>query len=123
MKLRIISSTGRPAIKIGVHRFANNWTNHLPVLSSDWSSYFSSDAGKLHLHRIFKKTVGLTIHVYIQRRQLTEAAKFLIFSQKSIMEMALIGGDENQQAFTNPLERGGCHDGFCKRRYKVCHIC
>lgn len=37
---------------------------------------------KFHLHRIFTKTVGLTIHEYIQRRQLTEAAKLLIFSQK-----------------------------------------
>lgn len=27
---------------------------------------------KYHLHRVFSDTVGLTIHDYIQRRQLTE---------------------------------------------------
>ncbi len=55
---------------------------------------------KFHLHRIFTKTVGLTIHDYVQRRQLTEAAKLLVFSQKPIMEIALISGYESQQAFT-----------------------
>lgn len=55
---------------------------------------------KFHLHRIFTKTVGLTIHDYAQRRQLTEAAKLLVFSQKPIIEIALISGYESQQAFT-----------------------
>ena len=39
---------------------------------------------KYYLHRIFTKTVGLTIHDYVQRRQLTEAAKLLVFSDKPI---------------------------------------
>ncbi len=56
---------------------------------------------KFHLHRIFTKTVGLTIHEYVQRRQLTEAAKLLIFSKKPIIEIALISGYESQQAFTS----------------------
>lgn len=55
---------------------------------------------KFHLHRIFTKTVGLTVHDYAQRRQLTEAAKLLVFSQKPIIEIALISGYESQQAFT-----------------------
>lgn len=54
---------------------------------------------KYHLHRIFSKTVGLTIHEYLQRRQLTEAAKLLIFSNKSILDIALLTGYESQQAF------------------------
>lgn len=56
---------------------------------------------KYHLHRMFTDTVGLTIHDYVQRRQLTEAAKLLVFSQKSIMDIALGAGYESQQAFTN----------------------
>lgn len=56
---------------------------------------------KFHLHRMFTKTVGLTIHEYAQRRQLTEAAKLLVFSKKSIIEIALISGYESQQAFTS----------------------
>lgn len=55
---------------------------------------------KYYLHRIFSETVGLSIHDYIQRRQLTEAAKLLVFSDKSIIEIALIAGYESQQAFT-----------------------
>ena len=56
---------------------------------------------KFHLHRIFTKTVGLTIHDYAKRRQLTEAAKLLVFSEKPIIEIALISGYESQQAFTD----------------------
>ena len=56
---------------------------------------------KYHLHRIFTKTVGLTIHDYAKRRQLTEAAKLLVFSKKPIIEIALMSGYESQQAFTD----------------------
>lgn len=56
---------------------------------------------KYHLHRMFSKTVGLTIHDYLQRRQLTEAAKLLVFSNKSILDIALLSGYESQQAFTS----------------------
>lgn len=55
---------------------------------------------KYHLHRVFTDTVGLTIHDYVKRRKLTEAAKLLIFSQKPIIEIALIAGYESQQAFS-----------------------
>lgn len=55
---------------------------------------------KFYLHRSFRKTVGLTVHGYIQRRQLTEAARRLAFSQKPILEIALMSGYESQQAFT-----------------------
>ena len=59
---------------------------------------------KYHLHRLFTETVGMTIHDYVQRRQLTEAAKLLIFSNKPIMEIALIYGYESQQAFTTAFK-------------------
>ena len=59
---------------------------------------------KFHLHRMFTKTVGLTIHDYSQRRQLTEAAKLLVFSEKPIIEIALISGYESQQAFTSAFK-------------------
>ena len=55
---------------------------------------------KYHLHRMFVKETGLTIHDYVQRRKLTEAAKLLVFSKKTIMEIALIAGYESRQAFT-----------------------
>lgn len=55
---------------------------------------------KYHLHRMFRDTLGMTLHDYLQRRQLTEAAKLLVFSGKPIIEIALIAGYESQQAFT-----------------------
>lgn len=56
---------------------------------------------KYHLHRMFVETVGLSIQNYVQRRKLTEAAKLLVFSKKSILEISLIVGYESQQAFTD----------------------
>ena len=55
---------------------------------------------KYHLHRMFTNTVGMTIHDYVQRRQLTEAAKLLVFSSKPIIEVAFFCGYESQQAFS-----------------------
>jgi len=55
---------------------------------------------KYHLHRIFIDTVGLTIHDYAQRRQLTEAAKMLVFSDKPIIDVAILAGYNSQQAFS-----------------------
>lgn len=56
---------------------------------------------KYHLHRMFSETLGMTFHDYLQRRQLTEAAKLLVFSNKSILEIAQLSGYESQQAFHN----------------------
>lgn len=56
---------------------------------------------KYHLHRVFASMVGLTIHDYVQRRRLTEAAWLLVFSAKPIIDIAAVGGYESQQAFTN----------------------
>lgn len=56
---------------------------------------------KYHFHRVFAHTVGMSVHEYIQRRQLTEAAKLLVFSDKPIVDIAIMSGYESQQAFTN----------------------
>lgn len=55
---------------------------------------------KYHLHRMFTRTVGMTVHDYVQRRQLTEAAKLLVFSEKPVIEIAILCGYESQQAFS-----------------------
>lgn len=59
---------------------------------------------KYHLHRLFTETVGMTIHDYVQRRQLTEAAKLLVFSDKPIIEIAFMCGYESQQAFSSAFK-------------------
>lgn len=56
---------------------------------------------KYYLHRLFTNTVGISIHDYVQRRQLTEAGKLLVFSKKPIVEIALMAGYDSQPAFTN----------------------
>ena len=56
---------------------------------------------KFYLHRIFTETVGLTIHDYARRRRLTEAARLLFFSEKPIIDIALMSGYESRQAFTD----------------------
>lgn len=56
---------------------------------------------KYHLHRMFNLVVGFTVHRYIQRRRLTEAARMLIFTEKPIIEIALCAGYETQRAFSN----------------------
>lgn len=62
----------------------------------------ANEAGysKYHLHRMFSSIVGFTVHSYVQRRRLTEAARLLIFTNQSIMEIALIAGYETQQSFS-----------------------
>lgn len=55
---------------------------------------------KYHLHRIFTRAVGMTVHQYIRRRKLTEAARLLTFSNKPIMDIAITCGYESRQAFT-----------------------
>ena len=54
---------------------------------------------KYHLHRIFSETVGMTLHDYANRRQLTEAAKLLVFSNKPIIEIASICGYNSLRVF------------------------
>ena len=53
---------------------------------------------KYHLHRMFTGTVGLTIHDYVQRRQLTEAATFLM-CVVFLCITATHGNDESPLAF------------------------
>lgn len=56
---------------------------------------------RYHLHRMFTRTLGLTMHAHIRRRQLTEAARLLVFSRQPIIEIAFQTGYESQQAFSS----------------------
>lgn len=55
---------------------------------------------KYYLHRMFMDTIGMSIHDYVLRRRLTEAAKLLVFSERPVLDIALSAGYESQQAFT-----------------------
>lgn len=59
---------------------------------------------RYHLHRLFTETVGLTIHDYIVRRRISEGAKLLVFSDRSILDVAIYSGYETQQAFSTAFK-------------------
>lgn len=59
---------------------------------------------KYHLHRMFTFVVGVSIHQYIQRRRLTEAARVLVFTQKPLMEIALCSGYDTQRSFSRSFK-------------------
>lgn len=59
---------------------------------------------KYHLHRLFTAAAGITPHSYLRRRQLTEAARRLVFSETPILEIALTSGFESQQSFTSAFK-------------------
>lgn len=86
--IEIISNT--------INYIENNLTEKLSLETIATALNYS----KYHLHRIFKNTIGLTIHEYTLRRKLSEAAKYLVFSHKSILEIAILSGYESQQAFS-----------------------
>ena len=66
----------------------------------------ASEAGysKYHLHRMFTSIVGFTVHSYVQKRRLTEAARLLIFTERTIMDIALFAGYETQQSFSTAFK-------------------
>lgn len=55
---------------------------------------------KYYLNRIFSSVVGCTMHKYIQRRRLTEAARLLAETDIPIAEISCKAGYDSQQAFT-----------------------
>lgn len=74
--------------------------NHIEEKLSLDSISHEMNYSKYYLSRMFVNVVGFTIHGYIQRRRLTEAARLLIFTEKPIMEIALFAGYETQQFFS-----------------------
>ena len=78
----------------------NNLSNKLDLEKISEAVHYS----KYHLHRLFSDTVGMTVHDYVGRRQLTEAAKLLVFSDRPIIEIAFICGYESQQAFSSAFK-------------------
>lgn len=59
---------------------------------------------KYHLHRMFASVVGFPVHEYVQRRRLTEAARLLVFSEQTIMDIAFSAGYDTQQSFTKAFK-------------------
>ena len=58
-----------------------------------------------HFHRIFKGVVGDTINDYVRKRRITEAAKELVYTNKSIVEIGINYGYESREAFGRAFEK------------------
>lgn len=60
---------------------------------------------KFHFHRLFKAIVGITIHEYIKRRKLSEAAEHLYHSNDNVLMTALLYGFHSQEVFTRNFKK------------------
>lgn len=58
-----------------------------------------------HFHRIFKGVVGDSIKDYIRKRRITEAAKELVGTNRSIVEIGISYGYESREAFSRAFEK------------------
>ena len=64
---------------------------------------------RFYLNRIFAEETGCTIHRYIMERRLTEAARKLVETDKTIVEISGEADYQSQQAFTLAFRRAyGC---------------
>ena len=55
---------------------------------------------RYHFHRMFVNITGMTVHTYVTRRRLTEAARLLVSTDRPILDIALSTGYETQRSFT-----------------------
>ena len=66
-----------------------------------WHAWYS----EFHFHRIFTGTTGHTLKDYIRKRRLSEAAKDLVISDKSIGDLSREYGFSNQESFTRAFQK------------------
>ncbi|WP_278600352.1 AraC family transcriptional regulator [Clostridium tertium] len=58
-----------------------------------------------HFHRIFKGRVGDSMKDYVRKRRFTEAAKELVYTNKSIVEIGIKYGYESREGFSRAFEK------------------
>lgn len=60
---------------------------------------------RFHFHRLFKAIVGITIHEYIKRRRLSEAAEHLYRTNDNVLMTAILYGFHSQEVFTRNFKK------------------
>jgi AraC family transcriptional regulator len=58
-----------------------------------------------YFHRIFKGIVGDSMKDYVRKRRFTEAAKELVYTNKSIVEIGIKYGYESREGFSRAFEK------------------
>ena len=88
-----------------------------------------------HFHRLFHAVTGETIGEYVRLRRLHKAARMLAETHRPIIEIALDGQFESQEAFTRAFKRlygmppgkfrrtGLCHTVFHKEPLSMDQLC
>lgn len=60
---------------------------------------------KYHMHKMFTNVVGIPVYQYVKKRRLSEAAKKLLCTEESIIDIAFDVGYESQQAFSKAFKK------------------
>lgn len=60
---------------------------------------------KYHFLRLFKNETGIRLSEHIRNRRMAQAAKLLLYTQESIIDIAILFRFESQEAFTRAFRR------------------
>lgn len=89
-----------------------NVRNSLEYIENNLSENISLDdiakkacLSKYHYHRLFHKTVGESVKSYINRKRMENAAKELIETDQSIIDIALKYQYASQEAFSRAFKK------------------
>lgn len=63
-----------------------------------------SGYSKYHLHRIFKREVGISISEYVRNRKIAAASQLLLYTEISILDIALEFQFNSQEAFSRSFK-------------------
>ena len=79
---------------------------------------------KFYLNRIFREMSGKTIGAYVRARRLTEAARSLVETDISIVQISLDAGYNSQQAFTGAFRQVyHCSPKIYRKRKQFYPVC
>lgn len=95
------SSSNEALIKQSVDYIETNL--HTAIQLEDVASFIGFS--KFHFHRLFQAEIGMTIGDYIRKRRICRAASDLLFTEESILAIAIQYGFETQESFTRAFKR------------------
>lgn len=88
-----------------IQRFVDYIEDHLDEEIDMDEAVRRSHLSKFHFYRLFKAIVGITVHEYIKRRRLSEAAEHLRKTKDDVLMTAVKYGFNSQAVFTRNFKR------------------
>lgn len=75
---------------------------------------------RFHFHRIFKATVGQSVMEYIRQKKLVRSVNELLYSDRSIIDIAMEAGFEYQQSYTRAFKHAfGFTPAECRSNRRI----